>query len=113
MILNARQYGVKRLAKAFVDGVLTETVTDDLTVLGNLQPVSDSELSGMPEGFRRRTGRKFKLYTDPSVVLSIDPPDRVAALSTTLFVHGVIEWPQGLIPHRKWLLVEPETEAGK
>jgi hypothetical protein len=122
VILNSRSYQVKRFTRTIQDGVVVESEDDDFTVVGNLQPLNDRELNAFPEGFRPRAAWKF--YTSGDVDLrlgGIDPsseednePDRlVMSDGRLLYVHGVEDWESGLISHRKWILVEAETNVGQ
>jgi len=118
-LLNPKPYRVLRYSRELNGGVISESFSDDFVVRGNLQPMGDRELANAPEGFRRRPGRKWKFYTAPAIDLrtggaNLDgedvEPDRLVYSDRLLYVHGVDEWDQGLIPHRKWFLIEPEQE---
>ena len=122
-LLNNRSHTVKRFERQLVDGVWTEAEVDEFSVSGNLQPMTERMLAQFPEGFRVAPGAKWTLYTSASVDLRIgglDPveetdhePDRVIGTNgRLLYVHGVKDWSDGLIPGKYWGCIEAETEAG-
>jgi hypothetical protein len=122
-LLNNKRHTVKRYEQALVDGVWTESEVDEFTVSGNLQPMTQRILAQFSEGFRTAPGAKWMLFTDSSVDLRIgglDPeeetdnePDRIIGnLGRLLYVHGVVDWSDGLIPGKYWGCIEAETESG-
>lgn len=122
MILNPRTYTVRRYATTNERGVIKETLVSSFEVSGNLQPMSARELRAFPEGFRARAAWKF--YTEPDVelyaaelldVLGLTyAPDRLVFTDgRELYVHGVKDYRHGVLPHKRWVIVEPETETGR
>ena len=116
-LINPKSYVLRRYSRTFVDGVVTDALEAIGTVFGDLQPMSDGEIQNLPEGFRSQAGEKFKLYTNASVELTSrqdtfdGEPDRVEYNGKDLFVHGLLSWSHGLLPHKKYLLIKPVTET--
>lgn len=107
-MLNYRPHTIERVTRANVLGVIQETFASTFEISGNLQPMTAKDLSNAPEGFRSRPGRKWKLYTGPAVELENN--DRLIRGTATLYVQGQFPWNEGIRPHRKWMLTEPENE---
>lgn len=128
MPLNPKPYTVRRFTRTLVEGVIVESLDSEFTVWGSLQPVRAGELANSPEGFRTTPGRKWKFYSDAGLDLrmgglqddgSDGEPDRLLIVNQVrtnryAYVHALDhDWDHGLIPGRKWLLVEPSTEVGQ
>tara|TARA_R100001244_G_scaffold93615_2_gene70434 strand:+ start:245 stop:631 length:387 start_codon:yes stop_codon:yes gene_type:complete len=122
MILSSATYQVRRYERTVVDGVIQVTEILRFEVNGSLQPATDEELIADEAGWRPRGA--FKLYTSSTTNLRMGgtdrttgesyEPDRVEWDGRFLYVHGVEDYKTafGLLPHRKWILVEPEIEVG-
>lgn len=122
ILLSPVAYTVRRYERSVVAGVVEATEVRRFTVVGSLQPSKDEVIRQFPEGFRPEA--VFKFYTDPATELRFGgtdmltgesyEPDRLEFEGKLLYVHGVDEYAQswGLLPHRKWILVEAETEVG-
>jgi hypothetical protein len=120
MILNPKPYTVRRFSKSLVNHVVVEAQEDEFTIYGNLQPMTDRELSQAPEGFRSSPGKKWKLYVDalqPILKIGNEPggtqlePDRIVFGQILLFVQGLEDQSTGVLAHRKWMCRESETEV--
>ena len=117
MILSSATYQVRRYERTVVDGVIQVTEILRFQVNGSLQPATDEELISDSAGWRPRG--TFKLYTSSTTHLRMGgtdrttgesyEPDRVEWDGRFLYVHGVEDYKTafGLLPHRKWILVEP------
>lgn len=121
ILLNAKTWTINRYTQALSGGVWTDTLVSSFTVRGSLQPMSAVELANAPEGFRNAPGAKFKLYTDGSVNLIAGGPeddsdaqaaDRLDYNGRSLYVRGVLDFSEGILSQKKWMLLEPETEVG-
>ena len=108
-MLNYRTHTIARVSTSNVNGVIKETLASSFTVSGNLQPMNAADLSNAPEGFRNMPGRKWKLYTGPTVELESN--DRLIRGNADLFVQGLMPWDQGIIPHKKWMLTEQTEDS--
>lgn len=126
ILVNAKTLTVERYTLELdpATGVDSETLEDTFTLRGSLQPVRPDEMRNLPDDFRATPGAKFKLYTAPTVDLRTGElrdgeadryaPDRVTSpRGVLLYVHGLLSWSDGLIPHRKWALYAPQTEIGR
>ena len=123
IILSPASYTVRRYERTVVNGVVLATEVERFQVVGSLQPSKDEMLSQFSEGFR--PSAVWKLYTDPATALRFGgtdqvtgesyEPDRLEFDGRLLYVHGFEEYAQanGLIPHRKWILLDAEIEPGR
>ena len=119
-MINARTYTVKRFAKTITNGVITITEIGDLAIAGNVQPMNDRQISAAPEGFRELPGGKFKFYTEDlsttlvsggGLIDGTTEPDAIEYNGALLYVHGIEDRRHGLIPHIKYLLIQPQVPA--
>jgi len=125
MILNPHAYTFVRYELTNVDGVQVETEVDRFVVSGNLQPIPLSRLKNTTAGIQMDSVRgAFVLYTSSDVDLRFRGTDALTGdrngldrllLDDTrfLYVVGDGNWAKGLIPHRAWTLIEPNTDVGR
>lgn len=121
MILSSATYQVRRYERTVVDGVIQVEEVLRFSVEGSLQPADDEELVADDSGWRPKG--TFKLYTTANTDLRFGgtdrttgesyEPDRVILDGKFLYVHGVESYKTafGLLPHKKWILVEPQIEV--
>ena len=119
-MINARTYTVRRFTKVITSGVITVAEVSTFEIMGNLQPMNDRQISAAPEGFREMPGGKFKFYTEDlstvlvsggGVINGTTEPDALEYMGGLLYVHGIEDRSYGLIPHIKYLLIQPQVPA--
>jgi hypothetical protein len=120
-MINARTYTVKRFAKTLTNGVITVAEVSTFEIAGNVQPMSDRQINAAPEGFREMPGGKFKFYTEDlskpilvsggGLIDGTTEPDAIEYMGGLLYVHGIEDRRHGLIPHIKYLLIQPQVPA--
>lgn len=122
-IMNNKPHTVLRYERTETDGVIVETQVDEFVVYGNLQPITARTLRMFGDGFRESPGKKWTFYTGSSVELQVgglDPeegtdhePDRIIGKQGRLiYIHGLKDWSDGVIPGKYWGGIESETESG-